>query len=134
MRKKDQPYDRYVKDLMQDPELVKEFLFIYLDKDIQQAIEWSTLTPYDTSLIGSKGKQLYADVLYKALTKKGGAEMFFIFNHERKPDQLLPVKVEEYVLGTLRKSVRQDQKNLASSLPSPSTMAFSAPIPIPTAC
>lgn len=100
---------------MQNLELAKELLTIYPDKDIQQEVGWDTLTPYDTSL---QGKQRYADVLYKALTKKGSTEMFFIFSHERKPDELLPVKVAEYVLGTVRKSVRQQQEkpNFATGL------------------
>jgi len=39
MRKRDQPHDCCFKDLMQDFELVKESLTIYLDKDIQQEID-----------------------------------------------------------------------------------------------
>jgi len=107
MRKRDQPHDRYFKDSLQDVEVIKKFLHTHLEQDILQEIQWDSLTPYDTSLIGAKGKQLYADVLYRALTKDSQAEMFFMFNHERKPSELLGIRVEEYILGTVRKSVRQ---------------------------
>ena len=35
--------------------------------------------------------------------------MFFILNHERKPDELLPIKMLAYGLATLRKTVKQQQ-------------------------
>lgn len=108
MRKRDQPHDRFYKDCMHHLEVVRKFLEVYLDKEIQEAIDWSTLAPYDTSLIGEKGKQLYADVLYRALTKQG-AEVFLIFNHERKPDELLLIRMSEYGSGTLKRSIKQKQ-------------------------
>ena len=110
MKKRDQPHDRYFKDLMQDIEIAQEFLLTYLDKVISEQIDWNTLALYDGSLIGGANKQLYADVVYRAKTSKHKTDVFFILNHERKPDKLLPLRSLEYVLGTLKKTIKQQQK------------------------
>ena len=109
MKQRDQPHDRYFKDLMEDVLVAKEFLMTYLDQDIQTQIDWDTLTPYDTTLIGGYNKQLYADVIYKAYTKKHRTELFFVINHERKPDKLTPIRTLEYALGVLKKSIKQKE-------------------------
>ena len=88
MKKRDQPHDRFYKDLMQDIEVAREFLLNYLDQDIRARIDWDTLALYDTSLIGEANKQLYADVMYAAQTKQHKSEVFFILNHQRKADPL----------------------------------------------
>ena len=105
MKKRDQPHDRFYKDLMQDIEVAREFLLNYLDQDIRARIDWDTLALYDTSLIGEANKQLYADVMYTAQTKQHKSEVFFILNHQRKPDPLLPIRQLEYILGTLKTAV-----------------------------
>ena len=110
MKKRDQPHDRFYKDLMQDIEVAREFLLNYLDQDIRARIDWDTLALYDTSLIGEANKQLYADVMYAAQTKQHKSEVFFILNHQRKADPLLPIRQLEYILGTLKKSIKQKKQ------------------------
>ena len=99
-------------DMFQDIEIAKEFLDIYLNKDIHQAVDWPTFRLYDTSLIGARGNQKYADVLYIAQLKDHPVEIFFMLNHERMPDELLGVKIDEYKAAVMRRNKRQDNKNL----------------------
>ena len=63
MKKKDQPHDRYFRDLMEDIDVAKSFLRAYVNPKVQVQIDWSTLELYDTSLVGANNKQLYADVV-----------------------------------------------------------------------
>ena len=108
MKKRDQPHDRYFKDLLEDIDIAKEFLLTYLDQAISKQIDWPTLAPYDVSLIGADNKQRYADVVYRAQTKKPSkTAVFFVLNHQRKADKLLPIRSLEYVLGTLKKTIKQ---------------------------
>ena len=109
----DQPHDRYFKDLLQDTELAKEFLINHLDQDIQKYIDWDTLAPYDASLVGENNKQLYADLVYVAKIKQHRAEVIIIFNHERKLTQLTPIRLLEYKLGALKRSIKQKQASPA---------------------
>jgi len=110
MNKKNQSYDRYFKENLQNVELVKLFLNIHLDQDILEEIAWETLALYDTPLIGNKGKQLSADVLYRALAKGDESEMFFMFNHECNPSELFGIDIEGYILETVHKSVHQKKQ------------------------
>jgi hypothetical protein len=80
---------------------------IYTTPKIQKRIDWDTLEIYDISLIGDRNKQLYLDLAYKAKTKKKQTEVFFIINHERDANKLLPIKGAEYMLGTLKKTIKQ---------------------------
>jgi predicted transposase/invertase (TIGR01784 family) len=110
MKKRNQPHDRFLKDLLQDIEVAKEFLQNHLPLAIQENIDWDSLTLYDISIIGEGNKQLYADLVYKAKTKQERTDAFFIINHERNPNALLPFKGAEYMLGTLKKNIKQKQE------------------------
>lgn len=48
-------------------------------------------------------------MIYKAYTKKHCTELFFVINHERKPDKLTPIRTLEYALGALKKSIKQKE-------------------------
>ena len=106
MKNKNQAHDRFFKDLMEDVDFARKFLQTYLATKISIQVDWPTLTPYDTTLTGVHNNQLYADVLYKAYTKEGHTEMYFLLNHERKADKTLPIRNLEYLLATLKKTIK----------------------------
>ena len=107
MSKRNQPHDRYFKDMFQHRDLAKEFLSIYLDQDIYKEVDWNMFNLYDTSLIGARGSQKYADVFYSAQIKGQPIDVLFMLNHERKPDEFLGIRIGEYALGAMRRSMRQ---------------------------
>ena len=65
MKRRDQPHDRYFRDLMEDIDVAKSFLRAYTNAKVQEQINWNTLELYDTSLVGANNKQLYADVVVR---------------------------------------------------------------------
>ena len=109
--KKNQPHDRFVKDLMENIDFAKKFFQTdHINLEVQEEMDWDTLELWDTALLGEDGKQIYADVLYRVFTKDQ-QEAFIIFNHERKPDKILPVRRLEYKLGTLKKAIKQEKES-----------------------
>ena len=111
MKKKNQPHDRFVKDLMENIDFAKKFFQTdHINLEVQEEMDWDTLELWDTALLGEDGKQIYADVLYRVFTKDQ-QEAFIIFNHERKPDKILPVRRLEYKLGTLKKAIKQEKES-----------------------
>jgi len=108
-KKRDQPHDRFFRDLMQDINFAKEFLINHLDKYIRAQIDWNTLALYDPAVTGQYNKQLYADLIFTAKTKDHQAEVIIILNHERQLTPLYPIRVLEYKLGALKKSLQQKQ-------------------------
>ena len=111
MKKKNQPHDRFVKDLMENIDFAKKFFQTdHINLEVQEEMDWDTLELWDTALLGEDGKQIYADVLYRVFTKDQQAA-FIIFNHERKPDKTLPVRRLEYKLGTLKKAIKQEKES-----------------------
>ena len=112
MRKKarNQPHDRFVKDLMENIDFAKKFFKTdHINLEVQEAMDWDTLELWDTALFGEDGKQIQADVLYRVFTKDQ-QEAFIIFNHERKPDKTLLIRRLEYKLGTLKKTIKQNKQ------------------------
>ena len=110
MQKKNQPHDRFIKDLMENIDFAKKFFTTeHINPEVQQGMDWNTLELWDTALLGEDGKPLYADVLYRVLTKDQ-QEAFIIFNHERKPDRTLPIRRLGYKLGTLKKTIKQKKE------------------------
>ena len=107
IRKKNQPHDRVYKNNIARLTKARKFLKTHMEPEIWNRIDWTTLEITDPSSIGRNFKQLHADVVYKALTQKTRSEVFFLLNHERKPQRSLPIRVLEYVLGTIRKVCKQ---------------------------
>ncbi|MEO1301461.1 MAG: hypothetical protein AAFU83_04485, partial [Bacteroidota bacterium] len=70
---------------------------------------------------------------YKALTKDTRREIFFILNHERNPCLFLPIRILEYILGTIRKMLKPDAKSQLLPITSPCTMGGPRSTPIPRA-
>ena len=80
MRKRDQPHDRYFRYMMEDVDVAKSFCLAYANPKVKAKIVWETFELYDTSLVGPNSQQLYADVVYRALTITG-EESFIVLNH-----------------------------------------------------
>ncbi|MEO1301458.1 MAG: Rpn family recombination-promoting nuclease/putative transposase, partial [Bacteroidota bacterium] len=85
VRKRNQPHDRVYKGVMAEPRIARLFLEKHMDPEVKTRVDLSTLQITDPSSLGQDYKQLYADVVYKALTKDTRREIFFILNHERNP-------------------------------------------------
>ena len=111
MKEKNQPHDRFIKDLMENIDFAKKlFKTQHINLEVQQEMDWDTLELWDTALVGENNKQIYADVVYRVFTKDQ-QEAFIIFNHERKPDRTLPIRRLEYKLGTLKKAIKQKKQS-----------------------
>jgi predicted transposase/invertase (TIGR01784 family) len=96
---------------MENIDFAKKFFQTdHINLEVQEEMDWDTLELWDTALLGEDGKQIYADVLYRVFTKDQ-QEAFIIFNHERKPDKILPVRRLEYKLGTLKKAIKQEKES-----------------------
>ncbi|MEO1300983.1 MAG: Rpn family recombination-promoting nuclease/putative transposase [Bacteroidota bacterium] len=102
-RKRNQPHDRVYKGIMAEPRIARPFLEKHMDPEVKDRVDFSTLQITDPSSLGQDYKQLYADVVYKALTKDTRREIFLVLNHERNPCLFLPIRILEYILGTVRK-------------------------------
>ena len=85
----------------------------YLRPKVVKRVNWSTLELTDPSVMGQDNKQLYADVVYKAKTKDAPEDVIILLNHERKITKFLLIRILEYVLGSLKKLVKQGRKQAA---------------------
>ena len=113
VRKRNQPHDRVYKGVMAEPRIARLFLEKHMDPEVKNRVDFNTLQITDPSSLGQDHKQLYADVVYKALTKDTRREIFFILNHERNPCRFLPIRILEYILGTVRKMFKPGKRKPA---------------------
>ena len=69
MNKISQPQDKLAKEYLTNIEIGKDFLTIYLEKELLQKCDLSTLKIVPNTFITDDIKSLYADVIYKVKLK-----------------------------------------------------------------
>jgi predicted transposase/invertase (TIGR01784 family) len=95
------PHDRYVRSIMSDQAVAREFLEAYLPKDVSKAIDLSTLEVQKDSFIDDKLKLQVADILYAVKFQESAGYIYVLIEHASTPDPLLPFRMLKYTLSIM---------------------------------
>lgn len=95
------PHDRYIRSIMSDKEVAREFLETYLPKDVSKAMDLSTLEIQKDSFIDDKLKLQVADILYAVKFHGEPGYIYILVEHASTPDKLLPYRMLKYTLSII---------------------------------
>ena len=113
MNKISQPQDKLAKEYLTNIEIGKDFLTIYLEKELLQKCDLSTLKIVPNTFITDDIKSLYADVIYKVKLKdnKGVMYAYVLIEHQSTLDDLMPLRILKYQVAILENFVKENGKN-----------------------
>ena len=122
------PHDKYVRALMQDPKIAAEFFAEYADEDLKQHIDLTAIELQNTSFITDDLKEYFSDLVYKCPYFADAANqhqadqparMILLVEHQSTLDRYIPVRVFHYLFNFLNQELRllKSQQSQQDKLP-----------------
>src|SRR3990167_4017173 len=111
MTKKLSPHDRFTRSLMTNPKVVEEFFKVNLPKDIQKAIDFSSLELQKDSFIDDHLKLQIADLLYSVKFNGQPGFIYLLIEHASTPDPLLPFRMLKYMVSIMNHHLKARSGN-----------------------
>lgn len=96
-KKRLSPHDRFIKSMMTDPKVVKEFFEVNLPESIKAVTDLSSLKLQKDSFIDDKLRLQMADVLFETKFNGESGFLYLLLEHQSTPQKLLPFRILKYI-------------------------------------
>ena len=101
------PHDRFVRSLMTNPKVIKEFFDKHLPQKIKDAMDFSSIELQKESFIGDKLRLQIADLLYSVRINGKPSYLYVLLEHASKPDKLLPFRMLKYMTAVMDSHIKK---------------------------
>lgn len=91
------PHDRFVRSLMTNPKVIREFFETHLPREMREAIDLTSIQPQKESFIDDKLRVQIADLLYAVHVNGEPGFIYLLIEHQSSPDKLLPFRLLKYM-------------------------------------
>lgn len=106
------PHDKFVKSMMQHPEVARDFFNAHLPPDVLNKINVSTIKMEAISFIDPELREHESDLIFSAdLVNKEKALLYVLIEHQSKPDRLMAFRMQFYLMQALKRHVLQNKAN-----------------------
>ncbi len=102
-------HDAFVRTVMSDPRIAREFFTIYLPNDIRELIDFNNLILQPRSYIDDVRKESTVDMLYKTMIAGQEAYLYLIVEHQSSPDELMPFRMLKYICNIMDQYLKTTQ-------------------------
>ncbi len=104
-------HDTFIKDILSRKELAVDFFQEHLPESIVQIINFETLAPLNTSLIGENLKTSYSDLVWSVkLKNQENVQISMLLEHKSHPDPDTAFQLLEYMALAYRKQRKEKKK------------------------
>ncbi len=109
------PHDAFVRQVMSDLRVAREFFTVHLPEDIKQQIDLNVLQLQPRSHINEVRKEAIVDLLYKTKLQDGEeAYLYLIVEHQSSADELMAFRILKYTCNIMEDHL---QKTKTKKLP-----------------
>jgi predicted transposase/invertase (TIGR01784 family) len=103
-------HDAFVRTVMSDPRIAREFFTVHLPDDIQSLINLDHLILQPRSYIDAVRKESTVDMLYKTTIAGEEAYLYLILEHQSSPDELMPFRMLKYTCNVMDQHLKTSQQ------------------------
>ena len=112
------PHDAFVKGMMSDIRVAKDFFCAHLPPTILEKIKLDTLRIEPCAFVDGTLKTRESDMLYSVQTTEGEpAYLFCLVEHQSTSDPLMAFRLSYYAMQILDQHIRQHKQEAALPLP-----------------
>ena len=105
----DNPHDAFFRFAFKRPEVAVQHFRTHLPEGIARAVVWETLETRPGTYVEPELRQLHSDVLYRVRLRGGGRLcLYVLFEHQSKPNALMPLRLLRYMLNIWAEWVQQE--------------------------
>jgi predicted transposase/invertase (TIGR01784 family) len=110
------PHDGVFKKCLSDLTVAEDFLRIHLPAEIQQQLDFSTLSLSSGSFVDEDIKQYCSDIVYSLKSKQGeDCYIYCLVEHQSTDDPLMPFRMLRYCLAVMQRHI--DRYKTKQSVP-----------------
>lgn len=95
------PHDRYIRSVMSNPKVVKEFFEKNLPSHVLSSIDLSTIVPQKDSFVDDKLRLKVVDLLYSVNIQGEPGYLYVLMEHASTPDKMLPYRLLKYMIAIM---------------------------------
>ncbi|CAR45490.1 Rpn family recombination-promoting nuclease/putative transposase [Proteus mirabilis] len=110
-------HDAAFKRFMMNISNAKDFFFIHLSDELKSYCDFSTLKLQNSSFIDIKLRSRMSDILYSVKTKKGNISIYFLIEHQSRPDKMIAWRMMHYAFCTMNQHLQQGYTSLPLVVP-----------------
>jgi predicted transposase/invertase (TIGR01784 family) len=111
------PYDSFFKKLFDNEENIRDFLRVYLPKDLVKNLDFESIKISDTEKENKKHKKYYLDLCVDCLVSETQSKIYIIFEHKSYHDKLTLIQTMNYCLTIWESEIENHQKYLTPIVP-----------------
>jgi len=111
------PHDSFFKKLFDNEENIRDFLKVYLPKDLKKEMDFNTIKISNTEKENKKHKKYYLDLSVDCKLKDTDTKIYIIFEHKSYHDKLTLIQILNYCLTIWENEIENNQKYLTPIIP-----------------
>ena len=104
-KKINNPHDKFIKRMMSDQRVAKDFFHQHLPHKIQKLINFNQLTPSQASFVDDHLRLSSADMLFETTFQGKAGYLYLLLEHQSTPDFLMPFRLLSYMLRIMRQHI-----------------------------
>lgn len=105
------PHDAFFKEVLTNKLIAKEFLQKHLPESISAVVDYNSLTICKESFIEPSLQMQMSDILYSIKFDNKLGYIYFLIEHQSKPEKYLSFRIIEYTLKIIKQHLKQNSKN-----------------------
>ena len=105
------PHDRYIRSILSNLPVAREFFEKNLPEDVVKAIDFSTLTPQKDSFVNDKLRLKVADLLFSVSFNGDPGYIYLLTEHASTPDRFLPYRMLQYTMSIMDQHLKKHPKD-----------------------
>ncbi|MBA2650536.1 MAG: Rpn family recombination-promoting nuclease/putative transposase [Legionella sp.] len=103
------PHDQFFRTALANPRVARDFLKAWLPKDLCERIDFEKLEIQPRSYINDVRQESEVDVLFKTKIDDKEAYLYFLLEHQSKPDPLMPFRLFKYLCNIMDDHLKTQQ-------------------------
>lgn len=105
----DQPHDRYFKDTFSQPDILADFLTVYLPDDLRAALDLSSLQRQPDSYTDDALSEHFADLLFTATLHQQPVQIALLLEHKSYTEPYVHFQLNRYMHNVWQHQLEQKQ-------------------------
>ena len=104
------PHDSFFKQLMRDPEALKDFLKGFLPESLSERIDYDSVRVIDTEKTDRKYRKLYLDLSVECKISGEESEIYIVFEHKSYPDRFTLIQMLNYLSAVWEDNIKNKER------------------------
>lgn len=112
MKSKSNIHDKFLKSILSDKRLSKDFFRNFLPENIKAIVDLDSLISIDKSFVDSELKEIFADALFLCKLKEKDNDFFIsiIVEHKSYPDKFVNIQILRYLANGYSEQVKNGKE------------------------